>query len=173
MVKIPKRGGWGGGGVRHLGKIPKKFRIFFLRPSLRHVCTWSNTMLLLLFLLMMMVMTMIMMMMRTTMMLAMMTLIKRVCTWSNAANMCYACYDRPTHATTQTPLFSFIVKMMRVMMIMTMMISGWWSSWWKYVLCQVWLSNPHNHPDPSLSFIVRMVMTMMIILFCCYYVWWG
>ena len=32
MVEIPKRGGWGG--VRHLGKIPKKFRIFFLRPSL-------------------------------------------------------------------------------------------------------------------------------------------
>ena len=31
MVEIPKRGGWG---VRHLGKIPKKFRIFFLRPSL-------------------------------------------------------------------------------------------------------------------------------------------
>ena len=30
--KFPKGGG--GGGVRHLGKIPKKFRIFFLRGSL-------------------------------------------------------------------------------------------------------------------------------------------
>ena len=35
MVEIPKRGG--GGGARILGKIPKKFRIFFLRPSLRIV----------------------------------------------------------------------------------------------------------------------------------------
>ena len=31
MVEIPKRGGWG---VRHLGKTPKKSRIFFLTGSL-------------------------------------------------------------------------------------------------------------------------------------------
>ena len=32
MVEIPKRGGWGG--VRHLGKTPKKSRIFFWQAPL-------------------------------------------------------------------------------------------------------------------------------------------
>ena len=46
-----------------------------------------------------------------------MTLIRGVCTCGNVGNMCYAAYDRPTHATTTPTLLSFVIKMILIVII--------------------------------------------------------